>query len=91
MYYVAAGLHQFQIDQSNTVGADWSVAISGPTADTDTLPYHRAGNSIGGTINKKAPNTGIRRAASISRRCRYGSGLRNRGLRSRAMISLPTR
>ncbi|MBE2221356.1 MAG: IPT/TIG domain-containing protein [Anaerolineae bacterium] len=50
-YYVPAGTHDLYINQDSTAGADWSVAISGPIAAHDTLPYNKMGGAIGSLGN----------------------------------------
>ncbi len=51
VYYVPAGTQDLIIDQDSTLGADWSLNISGPGAANDTLPYTKNGGEIGGTGN----------------------------------------
>ncbi|NHZ72431.1 MAG: hypothetical protein GWP17_05045 [Aquificales bacterium] len=51
VYYISAGTHELTIDQDSTLGADWSVAMSGPIAANDSLPYTKIGGQIGGSGN----------------------------------------
>jgi hypothetical protein len=50
-YFVPAGVHDLYILPDNGVGADWSVSIQATNQATDTLPYTKAGGSIGGVDN----------------------------------------
>ncbi|MCA9875906.1 MAG: hypothetical protein KC441_19675, partial [Anaerolineales bacterium] len=50
-YFVPAGVHDIRIAQDSAAGADWEVAVSGPAADADTLPYQKAGGELGGSGN----------------------------------------
>ncbi|PID84745.1 MAG: hypothetical protein CSB13_11610 [Chloroflexi bacterium] len=50
-FYIPAGIHDLTITQDRTLGANWRVAISGPTASIDTLPLQKVGGQIGGSGN----------------------------------------
>ena len=50
-YHIPAGTHDLYLDQDSTDGADWSLAISGPTAAEDSLPYTKIGGELGGAGN----------------------------------------
>ncbi len=50
-FYIPAGIHNLTITQDSTLGADWSVAVTGPTAPIDTLPFQKLGGQIGGSGN----------------------------------------
>jgi hypothetical protein len=50
-YFIPAGTHDLVIDQDSTLGADWQVAMSGPVAAMDTLPYTQMGGELGGAGN----------------------------------------
>ncbi len=50
-YYVPAGVHDIFVRQDSGSGAAWNVAISGPIAAADTLPYAKMGGELGGAGN----------------------------------------
>ena len=50
-YFVPAGTHDIVIDQDSALGATWDVALTGPTAAADTLPYQKMGGELGGLGN----------------------------------------
>ena len=50
-YFVPAGTHTFTLDQDSSTGATWGLAITGPGATSNSLPYTKDGGNLGGTGN----------------------------------------
>lgn len=48
-YFVPAGEHLITVVEDSYTGANWNMEISASGAQTDTLPYHKAGGNLGGS------------------------------------------